>query len=129
MASSLFMSRIRGSPLNQSHLNLKLQGIATRDLWDGLKILLVKPRNVTFDFVTFTRKQGKTESLEELHCRLTELVVKRNFKCKACKVGGLEAEITGDLLTANMSYDEVQNYLLPETKSPEEITRSGEKKI
>ena len=55
----------------------------------------------------FTRKQGKTKFLEKFYCGLTELVAKGNFKCTACKDGGLESEIVRDLFTANMSNDEV----------------------
>ena len=44
----------------------------------------------------------------------------QNFKCTACKDGGLESEIIRDLFTANMSNDEDQKDLLAETKSPEQ---------
>ena len=72
---------------------------------------------MTFDrYEAFTRKQGKTDSLEEFHCGLTKLVVEGNFKCTACNDEGLEAEITRDLFTANMSNDEVQKELLAEKK-------------
>ena len=54
--------------------------------------------------------------MEEFHCGLTVLVVKSNFKCTACNVGGLQAEITRDLFTVNMSNDEVQKDLLAEAK-------------
>ena len=107
--------------LTQYSPDLKIQWILTRDFWGKLRRLFVKERNVTFDrYEAFTRKQGKTESLEEFHCGLTELVVKGNFKCTACKDGGLESEIIRDLLTAIMSNDEVQKDLLAETKSPEQ---------
>ena len=107
--------------LTQYSPDLKIQGILTRDFWGRLRRLFVKEQNVTFDrYEAFTRKQGKTESLEEFHCGLTELVVKGNFKCTACKDGGLESEIIRDLFTANMSNDEVQKDLLAETKPPEQ---------
>ena len=107
--------------LTQYYPDLKIQEIATRDFWNRLTRLFVKARNVTFDrYEAFTRKQGKTESLEEFHCGLTELVVKGNFKCTACNDGGLESEIVRDLFTANMSNDEVQKDLLAETKTPEQ---------
>ena len=76
---------------------------------------------MTFDrYEAFTRKQGKTDTLEEFHCGLTELVVKGNFKCAACNDVGLDSEIIRDLFTANMSNDEVQNDLFAETKTPEQ---------
>ena len=81
----------------------------------------MKERNVNFDrYGAFTRKQGKTESLEQYHCGLTELVVKGNFKCGNCNDGRLETEIIRDLFIANMSNDEVQKDLLAETKTPEQ---------
>ena len=60
------------------------------------------------------------ETLEEFLCGLTVLVVKSNFKCTACNVGGLEADIIRDLIAANRSNDEVQKDLLAGTKSPEQ---------
>ena len=108
--------------LIQYYPDLKIQEISTRDFWGRLTRLFVKERNVTFDrYEAFTRKQGKTESLEEFHCGLTELVVKGNFKCIACNDGGLESETIRDLFTANMSNDEVQKDLLAEKK----ITRTS----
>ena len=105
--------------LTQSYPNLKIQDTSTKEFWTLLTRLFVKERNVTFDrYEAFTRKQGKTESLEEFHCGLTELVVKGNFKCTACNDGGFESEIVRDLFTANMSNDEVQKDLLAETKTP-----------
>ena len=105
--------------LTQYYPNLKIQDTSTREFWTLLTRLFVKERNVTFDrYEAFTRKQGKTESLEEFHCGLTELVVRGNFKCTACNDGGLESEIVRDLFTANMSNDEVQKDLLAETKTP-----------
>ena len=107
--------------LTQYYSDLKTQEVSTRDFWGRLTRLFVKERNVTFDrYEAFTRKQGKTESPEEFHCGLTELVVKGNFKSTACNVGGLESEIIRDLFTANMSNYEVQKDLLAETKSPEQ---------
>ena len=107
--------------LTQYYPNLKIQEISTREFWGNLTRLFVKERNVTFDrYEAFTRKQGKIESLEELHCGLTELVAKGNFKCTACNDGGLESEIVSNLFTAIMSNDEVQKDLLAETKTPEQ---------
>ena len=101
-----------------------MQNATTRDLWGRQQTLFVKPRNVTLDrYEAFARKQGKTETLEEFLCGLTELVVKGNFKCTACNDGGLEAEIIRDLFTANMSKDEVRKDLLVETKSLEQDIR------
>ena len=92
--------------MTQYYPDLKTQEISTRDFWGRLTRLFVKARNVTFDrYEAFTRKQGKTESLEEFHCGLIKLVVEGNFKCTACNDEGLEAEITRDLFTANMSND------------------------
>ena len=63
--------------LTQYYPDLKIQEISTRDFWGRLTRLFVKERNVTFDrYEAFTRKKGKTESLEEFHCGLTELVSK-----------------------------------------------------
>ena len=107
--------------LKKYYPNLKIQEISTRDFRERLTRLFVKARNMTFDrYEAFTRKQGKTENLEEFHSGLTELVVKGNFKCIACNDGGLESEIIRDLLTANMSNDEVQKDLCAETKTPEQ---------
>ena len=107
--------------LTQYYPNLKIQEISTRDFWGRLTRFFVKERNVTFDrYEAFTRKQGKTDTLEELHCGLTELVVKGNFKCTACNDVGLESEIIRDLFTANMSNDEVQKDIFAETKTPEQ---------
>ena len=101
--------------------DLRIQEVTTRNFWDRLKRLFIKERNVTFDrYEAFTRKQGKTESLEQYHCGLTELVVKGNFKCVNCNDGRLKTEIIGELFTANMSNDEVQKDLLAETKTPEQ---------
>ena len=76
---------------------------------------------MTFDrYEAFMRKQGKTKTLEEIHCGLTELVAKGNFKCTACNDGGLESEIIRDLFTANMSNDEVKKDPLAQTKAPEQ---------
>ena len=107
--------------LTQLYRHLKIQEISTRDFWGRLRRLFIKERNVTFDrYEAFTRKQGKTESIEEFHCGLSELVVKGNFKCTACNDGGLESEIIRDFFTANMSNDEVQKDLLAETKTAEQ---------
>ena len=68
---------------------------------------------MTFDrYEAFTSKQGKTESLEEFHCGLIELVVKGNFKCTACN--------DGDLFTDFYLQRTVQKDLLVETKLPEQ---------
>ena len=105
----------------QYYPDLRIQETTTRDFWARLTRLFVKERNVTFDrYEAFTRKQGKTETLEEFHCGLRELVVKSNFKCTACNDGGLESEIIRDLFTANMTNDEVQKDLLAETKTPDQ---------
>ena len=107
--------------MTQYYPDLKIQEILTRDFWGRLRRLFVKERNVTFDrYEAFTRKPEKTESLEEFNCGLTELVVKGNFKCTACKDGEFESEITRDLFTANMSNDEVLKDILAETKSSEQ---------
>ena len=107
--------------VSQYYPDLRIQEVTTRYFWDSLKRLFVKERNVTFDrYEAFTRKQGKTESLEQYHCGLTELVVKGNFKCVNCNDGRLETEIIRDLFIANMSNDEVQKDLLAETKTPEQ---------
>ena len=107
--------------MSQFYSNLKINDTTTRDLWGRLRAVFVKPRNITFDrYEAFTRKQGKTETLEKFHCGLTELVVEGNFKCTACNDGGLEAEIIRDLFTAIMANDEVQKDLLAETKSTEQ---------
>ena len=107
--------------VTQYYPNLRIQDTSTREFWKLLKQLFVKERNVTFDrYEAFTRKQGKTESLEEFHCGLTELVVKGNFKCTACNDVSLESEIVRDLFIAHMSNDEVQKDLLAETKTPEQ---------
>ena len=107
--------------ISQYYSDLRIQETTTRDFWARLTRLFVKERNVTFDrYETFTRKQGKTETLEEFHCGLTELVVKGNFTCTACNDGGLESEIIRDLFTANMTNDEVQKDLLAETKTPDQ---------
>ena len=104
--------------VNQYYFNLKIHDTTARDLRGRLQALSVKPRNITFDlYQTFTRKQGKTESLE--HCGLTEHVVKGNFKCTAFNDGGLKLETIRDLFTANMSNDEVQKDQLAESESPE----------
>ena len=107
--------------VSQCYPDLRIQEVTTRYFWDRLKRLFVKERNVTFDrYEAFTRKQGKTESLEQYHCGLTELVVKGNFKCVNCNDGRLETEIIRDLFIANMSNNEVQKDLLAETKTPEQ---------
>ena len=83
--------------LTQYYPDLKIQEISTRGFWGRLTRLFVKERIVTFDrYEAFTRKQGKTESLEEFLCGLTELGVKGNFKCAACNDAGLESEIIRD---------------------------------
>ena len=107
--------------LNQPYPDLKIQEISTRAFWDRLEHLFIKDRNVTFDrYEAFTRKQNKTETLEQFHCGLTELVIKGNFKCPNCNNNTLETEIIRDLFTANMTNDEVQKDLLAETKTPEQ---------
>ena len=107
--------------ISQYYPDLRIQETTTRDFWARLTRLFVKERNVTFDrYEAFTRKQGKTETLKEFHCGLTELVVKGNFKCTACNDGGLESEIIRDLFTANMTNDEVQKDLLAETLTPDQ---------
>ena len=76
---------------------------------------------MTFDrYEAFTRKQGKTENLEQYYCLLTEPAVKGNSKCPNCHDGRLETEIIRDLFTGNMSNEEVQKDLLAETKTPEQ---------
>ena len=107
--------------LNQHYPDIKIQEISTRAFWNRLEHLFIKDRNVTFDrYEAFTRKQNKTETLEQFHCGLTELVIKGNFKCPNCNNNTLETEIIRDLFTANMTNDEVQKDLLAETKSPEQ---------
>ena len=107
--------------VSQHYPDLRIQEVTTRNFWDRLKRLFVKERNVTFDrYEAFTRKQGKTESLEQYHCGLTVLVVKGNFKRLNCNDGRLETEIIRVLFIANMSNDEVQRDLLAETKTPEQ---------
>ena len=107
--------------VSQYYLDLRIQEVTTRNFCDRLKRLFVKERNVTFvRNEAFTRKQGKTESLEQYHCGLTELVVKGKFKCVNCNDGRLETEIIRDLFTANKSNDEMQEDLLAETKTPEQ---------
>ena len=53
-----------------------------------------KKRNVTFGRSdAFSKKQGKTETLEQYQCSLTEVVVKGKFRCPNSDYGGLETEI------------------------------------
>ena len=107
--------------VSQIYPDLRIQEITTRNFWERLKRLFVKERNVTFDrYEAFTRKQGKTETFEQYHCNLTELVVKGNIKCMNCNDGRLGTEIIRDLFTSNMSNDEVQKDLLAETKTPDQ---------
>ena len=105
--------------LSQHFPDLKLQETSTRAFWNRLEHLFIKDRNVTFDrYEAFTRKQNKTETLEQFHCGLTELVIIGNFKCPNCNDNTLETKIIRDLFTANMTNDEVQKDLLAETKTP-----------
>ena len=105
--------------LSQHYPDFKIQKTSTRAFWNRLEHLFIKDRNVTFDrSEAFSRKQNKTETLEQFHCGLTELVIKGNFKCPNCNANTLETEIIRDLFTANMTNDEVQKDLLAETKSP-----------
>ena len=105
--------------LSQHYPDLRIQETSTRAFWNRLEHLFIKYRNVTFDrYKAFTRKQNKTETLEQFHCRLTELVIKGNFKYPNCNNNNLETEIIRDLFTANMTNDEVQKDLLAETKTP-----------
>ena len=107
--------------LSQHYPDLKIQETSTKAFWNRLEHLFIKDRNVTFDrYEAFTRKQNKTETLEQFHCGLTELVIKGNFKCPNCNDNTLETEIIRDLFTANMTNDEVQKDLLAETKTPDQ---------
>ena len=60
----------------------------------------------------------KTETLEQIPCGLTELVVIGNFKCTTCSDGGREAKIGRDLFTGIVFNDEVQKDLLAEKNLP-----------
>ena len=63
----------------QYYPDLKNQEITTNDFWERLRRLFVKKRNVTFDrYEAFTWKQEKTETIEQYHCSLTELLIKWN---------------------------------------------------
>ena len=107
--------------LSQHYPDLKIQETSTRAFWNTLEHLFIKDRNVTFDrYEAFTRKQNKTETLEQFHCGLTELVIKGNFKCPNCNDNTLETEIIRGLFTANMTNDEVQKDLMAETKTPDQ---------
>ena len=79
--------------VSQNYPKLKIQK-KTRDFWDRLQTSFVKPKNIKVDgYETFTYKQEKTETLAEIHCGFTELVVKCNFKCTACNDEGLEGKM------------------------------------
>ena len=107
--------------LSQHYPGSKFQDNTARNFWTRLQNPLIKECNITFDrYEALTRKQNKTETLEQVHCGLAEKVERGNFKCPDCQHGGLEAEIIRDLFTATITNDKVQQYILAETKNQEQ---------
>ena len=83
----------------RSYIYLCLGAKGKRDFWERLKRLFVSERNVTFDrYEAFKRKQGRTETLEQHHCILTELVVKGSFKCLNYNDGDYKPKSSGTCL-------------------------------
>ena len=91
--------------LCQHYPDLKIMETTTKDFWTRLQHLFIKDRKVTFDrYEAFTRKQTKTETLEEFHCALTDIVVQGNFICPNCNDKGLETEIKRDTCILQILY-------------------------
>ena len=85
------------------------------DLFTALTTAFTRPRNISFDrFNLFRRQQGKGESMEQFYCALKELA-------DHCNLAGLEEEIIRDIFIANMANVKLQEELLRETKTPEEV--------
>ena len=104
--------------LTQSYPDLLIQETATGKFWEKWNLLFVKERNVTFDrYEAFTKKQGKTKTLEQFHCGLTEIWVKKFQMPQLPRWCTRNRNISG-LFAANISNDEVQKDLLAETKTP-----------
>ena len=77
------------------------------------EVAFIRPRNITFDCdVFFSRKQKKSETVEQFFSILKELAENYDFKSR-------EEVKNRDIFLANMLDDDIQRELLRETVEPE----------
>ena len=82
-------------------------------LWEMMQIAFIRPRNITFDqYVFFSRKQKKGETVEQFYGILKELAENCNFENR-------EEVIIRDIFITNMLDDDIQRELLRDTVDPE----------
>ena len=99
--------RIFGS----QELNIQIDRVTIKDLWESLDRVSTKQRNITFDWYTFlTRKQLKGEPVEKFNGCLRELSLN-------CDLGSYEESIIRGVFIANMQDGEIQRELLKKTRT------------
>ena len=97
--------------------HLKIDILATVELWQIMENTFIRQRNVTFDrYMLLTTKQSKGESIEHFFGKLKEL-------SENCNLGNQEDSFIGDLVIANMQDPEIQRELLRETLEPAQALR------
>ena len=95
--------------IGSQELNIQIDRVTTKDLWESLDRVFTKQRNITFDRYTFlTRKQLKGEPAEKFYGCLRELSLN-------CDLGSHGESIIRDVFIANMQDGEIQRELLKET--------------
>ena len=71
------------------HVNV--ERLTTKELWDQLEAIFIRPRNITCDrYLLLTRKQKKDETVEQFHLALKKLV-------EHCNLGSIEDELIRDI--------------------------------
>ena len=78
-----------------------------------MEIAFIPPRNITFDrYVFFSRKQKKSETVEQFYSILKELAENCDFENR-------EEVIIRDIFITNILDDDIQRELLRDTVDPE----------
>ena len=86
---------------------------STPKLWEVMKIAFIRPRNITFNrYVFFSRKQKKSETVEQLYSSLKELAENCDFENRV-------EVIFRDIFIANMLDDDIQREFLRDTEDPD----------
>ena len=99
--------------LTQKFPHDNIYDLSTLKLWEMMEIAFIRPRNITFDqYVFFSRKQKKGETVEQLYSILKELAENCDFENR-------EEAIIRDIFITNMLDDDIQRELLQDTVEPE----------
>ena len=100
--------------VQQKRPSLELHNVSTQEFMTILEDIFVTNKIVAFERYNFIcRKQKKSESLEQFHVDLVELVSRADC-------GDGEDEWVRDMFTAHMINDTIAEELLAQTRTPQD---------